>query len=89
MVAVPPLRFRLRNTSYRGLRFGFNGKTGGAYLGYAPIVALLVIGILCVLMIWFVFRTWSRDRVSAWLFIPSLLYVSYTAAMTAAIVVLN
>lgn len=37
------LRFRLRNTSYRGLRFGFNGKTGGAYLGYAPIVALLVI----------------------------------------------
>lgn len=55
----------------------------------APIVALLVIGILCVLMIWFVFRTWSRDRVSAWLFIPCLLYVSYTAAMTAAIVVLN
>lgn len=36
------LRFRLRNTSYRGLRFGFNGKTRGAYLGYAPIVALLV-----------------------------------------------
>ena len=36
------LRFRLRNTSYRGLRFGFGGRTGGAYLGYAPIVALLV-----------------------------------------------
>ena len=25
------LKFRLHNTSYRGLRFGFNGRTGGAY----------------------------------------------------------
>ena len=55
----------------------------------APIVALLVIGILCALMIWFIFRTWSRDRVSAWLIIPCLLYVAYIATMTAAIVVLN
>ncbi len=55
----------------------------------APIVAFLVIAILCVLMIWFVLRTWNRDRVSAWLFIPCLLYVAYIAAMTAAIVVLN
>ena len=55
----------------------------------APIVALLVIGILCVLMIWFIMRTWSHDRLSAWLFIPCLLYVGYIAAMTAAIVILN
>jgi len=55
----------------------------------APVVALLVLGILSVLMIWFVVRAWTRDRVSAWLFIPSLLYIAYIAAMTAAIVVLN
>lgn len=55
----------------------------------APVVALLVIAVLCVLMICFILRTWSRDRVSAWLFIPCLLYVAYIAAMTAAIVVMN
>lgn len=55
----------------------------------APAVALVVIVGLCLLMAVFIARAWSRDRVSAWLFIPSLLYVSYTAAMTAAIVVMN
>lgn len=55
----------------------------------APPVALVVIGALCVLMFWFILRAWNRDRVSAYLFIPCLLYVGYTAAMTAAIVVMN
>ena len=55
----------------------------------APIVALLVIAILGLLMAWFILRTWSRDRVSAWLFIPCLLYVAYLTAMTAAIVIMN
>ena len=55
----------------------------------APIVALLVVGTLCVLMIWFIFRAWNHDRVSAWIFIPCLLYVAYLAAMTAAIVIMN
>ena len=35
------LRFKLYNSSYRGLRFGFAGKTGsayGAFLGY-PVLA--------------------------------------------------
>jgi len=30
------LRFRLHNTSWRGLRFGFEGTTGGAYLAIFP-----------------------------------------------------
>ncbi len=30
------LRFRLRNTRYRGLRFGFNGAPAGAYAAYLP-----------------------------------------------------
>ena len=55
----------------------------------APAVALAVISLLCVLMLWFILRAWNGDRVSAWLFIPCLLYVGYTAAMTAAIVLMN
>jgi len=34
------LRFRMRNTSYRGLRFNFGGSSGGAYLTFFPIVLL-------------------------------------------------
>ena len=30
------LRFRLRNTRYRGLRFGFSGTPGDAYMAYLP-----------------------------------------------------
>src|SRR6266571_1915322 len=30
------LRFRLRNTSHRGLRFDFTGSAGGAYRAYLP-----------------------------------------------------
>jgi uncharacterized membrane protein YjgN (DUF898 family) len=30
------LRFRLRNTEYRGLRFDFTGSAGGAYQAYLP-----------------------------------------------------
>lgn len=43
-------RFRLRNTSYRGLRFNFHGSPGLAYLTYLPVVALFVVpGLLAVL----------------------------------------
>ena len=34
------LRFRLRNTRYRGLRFNFAGSGGGAYAAYLPPVLL-------------------------------------------------
>ncbi|HZX28611.1 MAG TPA: YjgN family protein [Telluria sp.] len=36
------LRFRSRNTSYRGIRFGFDGGTGGAYLAYGPALLILL-----------------------------------------------
>ncbi|RZJ74583.1 MAG: tryptophan-rich sensory protein [Brevundimonas sp.] len=55
----------------------------------APSVALLVICALSVLMLWFILSAWNRDRLSAYLFIPCLLYVAYTATMTAAIVAMN
>ena len=55
----------------------------------SPPLALVVIAALGVLMLVFVFRTWHRDRVSAWLFLPCLAWVAYATSITAAIVVMN
>lgn len=55
----------------------------------APALALVVIGTMSVLMLWFIVRTWSRDRLSAHLFIPCFLWVAYATAMNAAIVAMN
>ncbi|HEY9010777.1 MAG TPA: TspO/MBR family protein [Devosia sp.] len=55
----------------------------------APLLAFIVIAALFVLMAAFILRAWNRDRISAYLFIPCLLYVGYIAAMTGAIVVMN
>jgi len=55
LVALPfllrsALRFRLANTSYRGLRFGFNGSLGGAYLTFLPPIATFLLpGVLVAL----------------------------------------
>lgn len=42
------LRFKLYNSSYRGLRFGFAGSTGGAYLAFLlyPVIAVLTLYLL-------------------------------------------
>ncbi|MET0519602.1 MAG: YjgN family protein [Burkholderiaceae bacterium] len=44
------LRFRLANTSWRGLRFGFRGDLAGAYKAVAPVylptLALVIVGAL-------------------------------------------
>lgn len=42
------LRFRLHNTSYRGLRFAFHGSTGAAYLNFLllPLLSALTLGLL-------------------------------------------
>lgn len=37
------LRFRLANTSYRGLRFGFDGGIGAAYRAYLPPLAAVLL----------------------------------------------
>lgn len=55
----------------------------------SPLLALVVIAALFIVMVFFTVRTWRTDRVSAWLFVPSVLYIAYVAAMTAAIVVMN
>lgn len=49
-LARSALRFRLGNTRYRGLAFGFNGGIGGAYLAWLPpIVTVLMPGVVVTL----------------------------------------
>ncbi|MGN6489241.1 MAG: TspO/MBR family protein [Devosia sp.] len=55
----------------------------------SPPLALVVIAAILVLMVWFAVRTWSRERVSFWLFVPNVLYIAYVTAMTGAIVAMN
>lgn len=47
-LVVRSLRFRLHNSSYRGLRFSFMGKTGEGYINFLllPIVAYVSLGML-------------------------------------------
>lgn len=42
------LRFRMHNTSYRGLRFAFHGNTGAAYFNFLllPVLSALTLGLL-------------------------------------------
>lgn len=54
-----------------------------------PVLALAIIAGILGLMIWFEARTFSRDRIAFWLVAPSVLYIGYVAAMTAAIVAMN
>jgi benzodiazapine receptor len=59
------------------------------FLIRAPALALGIIAIMAALMIWFMARAWSRDRISSYLFIPCFLWVAYVVAMNAAIVMMN
>ncbi|MBR7747647.1 YjgN family protein [Undibacterium baiyunense] len=61
------LRFRLRNTSYRGLRFDFHGALSTAYAIYLPIAIIFVLPALIAVLFplsWFVA-------------LPGLLYLSW------------
>lgn len=44
------LRFRMRNTSYRGLRFDFAGTTGGAYLCFVAAFAIFLLPSIVVVL---------------------------------------
>jgi benzodiazapine receptor len=59
------------------------------FLIRSPALALGIIAIMAVLMVWFMLRAWTRDRISSYLFIPCFLWVAYVVAMNAAIVVMN
>jgi benzodiazapine receptor len=55
----------------------------------SPLLALIIILFMAALMLVFILRCWTRERISALLFIPCFLWVAYAAAMTAAIVAMN
>ena len=59
------------------------------FVARAPMAALVVIGLLAVLMLIFVVRTWKADRVSSLLFIPCLAWVVYATVLTAWVIQLN
>ena len=55
----------------------------------SPLLALVVVVLLLGVMVLYTVRTWTTDRLSAWLFVPSVAYIGYIAAMTGAIVAMN
>ena len=59
------------------------------FLIRSPVLALVVISLMAALMIWFLIRTWTYDRISSWLFLPCFVWVSYIAAMNLAVVMMN
>lgn len=54
---IRSLRFRMHNTSYRGLRFAFHGRSGQAYVNFLllPLLSVLTLGLL-----W----PWSQQRIA-------------------------
>jgi tryptophan-rich sensory protein len=59
------------------------------FVARAPMAALVVIGLLAVLMLIFVVRTWTADRISSLLFVPCLAWVVYATMLTAWVIQLN
>lgn len=58
-------------------------------IAHLPYVALVVIALLLALMLIFIVRTWSVDRLSAFLFIPCAAWVGYAALLTYVIASMN
>lgn len=61
------LRFRLQNSQYRGLRFGFTGSVPGAYLTFLPIMMVFVLpGLLATLFPGQLWVFWSFGLYLLW-----------------------
>jgi benzodiazapine receptor len=59
------------------------------FIARAPLAAFVIIALLTFLMTVFVWRTWTRDRVSSLLFIPCALWVAYATVLTGWVIQLN
>lgn len=59
------------------------------FVARAPWAALVVIGLLTVLILIFIVRTWRVDRISSLLFIPCFLWVAYATVLTWWVIQLN
>lgn len=51
--------------------------------------ALIIIAVLWVVLVLFIRRAWGEERLSAWLFLPYLAWVSFATALNASILYLN
>jgi len=54
-----------------------------------PLGGMVVIAALWLLIVAFIAREWRNDRVSAWLFLPYLAWVSLASAVNLGVVLLN
>lgn len=56
---------------------------------HLPALALVIIVMTALTILAFIINSWTRDKVSALLFLPYLLWVSFATLLNAAIVILN
>lgn len=63
LLVVSSLKFRLSNTSYRGIRFSFDGKIKDAYIVYLliPIAALLTAGLALPFLTYKTYQYWLSN----------------------------
>ncbi|PTW63041.1 TspO/MBR related protein [Breoghania corrubedonensis] len=54
-----------------------------------PYRALVLIVMMLILIFWFLKLTWSRDRVTAWLFVPYVVWSSYATLLNVLIWYMN
>lgn len=72
------------------IQLALNGIWTPIFFGaQQPGLALVVILALVAAVAIFIRTTWSRDRVSGWLFVPYLIWISYATNLNAAIFWLN
>ncbi len=61
-----------------------------AFFGYqSPVLGLVVIIPMLVAILAFIGLSWSRDRISAWLFLPYAAWVAFATALNGSIAFLN
>lgn len=56
---------------------------------HLPALALVIIVMTALVILSFILSSWTRDKVSALLFLPYLFWVSFATLLNAAIVILN
>lgn len=67
-----------------------NAAWSWAFFGFqSPMAGLVVIAILWLLIVANMVAFWRLDRLSGWLFVPYIAWVTFAAALNIAIVVIN
>jgi uncharacterized membrane protein YjgN (DUF898 family) len=90
------LRFRMHNSSYRGIRFGFHGETSTAYWVFLGLPVLMVMSLFTLFPFWqqrmkdYQYSNASYGQVRATMAAPVReFYVTYLAGMAIMVVVIG